>query len=75
LDIEVEREYEAGCADLPSIAHKWFRIPKHHLLDKSVDYKKSWLLIVRTIREALNISEYSIFSSSRALRKWVGLNK
>jgi hypothetical protein len=75
LDIEIEREYEAGYNDLPPSVHKWFRMSKTQLLDQSVEYKKGWLLLVRTIRESLNIAEYSIFSSSRALRKWVGLNR
>jgi hypothetical protein len=75
LDIEVEREYDAGYMDLPLTVHKWFQMSKTQLLGKSVEYKKGWLLIVRTVRESLNIAEYSIFSSSRALRKWVGLNR
>jgi hypothetical protein len=75
LDIEVEREYDIGYEGLPPTVHKWFQISKAQLLDKSIDYKRGWLLIVRTVREALNIADYSIFSSSRALRKWVGLNK
>jgi hypothetical protein len=75
LDIEVEREYEAGYEDLPQNIHKWFRMSKEQLLAQSTDYKKGWLLIVRTVRESLNIADYSIFASSRALRNWVGLNK
>mmetsp|Transcript_5165 Transcript_5165/g.9823 ORF Transcript_5165/g.9823 Transcript_5165/m.9823 type:complete len:275 (-) Transcript_5165:131-955(-) len=75
LDIEIEREYEIGCEDLPQTAHRWFNMTKQQLLEKSIDYKKGWLLIVRKLRESLNIADYSIFSSSRALRKWVGLNK
>mmetsp|Transcript_13250 Transcript_13250/g.24864 ORF Transcript_13250/g.24864 Transcript_13250/m.24864 type:complete len:277 (+) Transcript_13250:387-1217(+) len=74
LDIEIEREYDAGYEDLPPTTHRWFHMSKTQLLEKSVEYKKGWLLIVRTIREALNIAEYSIFSTSRALQKWVGLN-
>jgi hypothetical protein len=73
LDIEVERVYDMGYADLPPSTHKWFRLPKHALMEKSIEYKKGWLLIVRTVRESLKIAEYSIFTSSRALRKWVGL--
>jgi hypothetical protein len=75
LDIEVEKVYDAGYEDLPPATHKWFRMTKHQLMEKSVEYKKGWLLIVRSIRESLNIAEYSIFSSSRALRTWVGLAK
>ena len=75
LDIEVEREYDAGPMDLPQSVHKWFRMSKQQLMEQSVDYKKGWLLIVRTVRESLNIAEYSIFSSSKSLRKWVGLNR
>jgi hypothetical protein len=73
LDIEVERMYDMGYAELPPATHKWFRLQKHALLEKSVEYKKGWLLIIRTIRESLQIAEYSIFTSSRALRTWVGL--
>jgi predicted GH43/DUF377 family glycosyl hydrolase len=75
LDIEVEREFEAGYRDLPQSVHKWFQTSKTELLAKTVEYKKGWLLIVRTVQESLNIVEYSIFSRSRALRKWVGLHK
>jgi hypothetical protein len=44
-------------------------------MEKSTEYKKQWLLIVQTVKEALQIAEYSIFTSSSALRKWIGLNK
>ena len=74
LDIEVEKEFDQGCRDLPTTIHKWFNISKEELLDKSVDYKKGWLLIVKTVKESMKIADYSIFSSSRALRKWVGLS-
>jgi hypothetical protein len=39
------------------------------------DTKKGWLLIVRSLKEALQIADYSIFASSKALRKWIGLQK
>jgi hypothetical protein len=74
LDIEIEREYDQGCATLPVVAHKWFHQTKEELMNKSLDYKKGWLLIIRTIKETLEIAEYSIFTSSRALRKWIGLS-
>ena len=75
LDIEIEKEYDAGYDDLPRTVHKWYSIPKDQLMEKSTEYKKRWLLIVRTVKEALNIAEYSLFTSSRALRKWIGLNR
>jgi len=75
LDIEIEREYDVSCVDLPATVHKWFRMTKPQLLNQSVEYKKGWLLIIRTVRESLDIAEYSIFSSSKALRKWIGLNR
>jgi hypothetical protein len=73
LDIEIEREYDAGYATLPQTAHKWFRQSKDQLLQASVEQKKGWLLIIRSIKEAMKIADYSIFSSSKALRTWVGL--
>jgi exonuclease III len=73
LDIEVEREYDAGYEMLPETVHKWFRFSKDHLLAQSTDYKKGWLLIIKTVKESLNIAEYSIFTSSRSLRRWIGL--
>jgi hypothetical protein len=73
LDIEIEREYEAGYEGLPEVVHKWFQQPKEELLDKSIEYKKGWLLIVKTIKDSLQIAEYSIFTSSKALRRWIGL--
>jgi hypothetical protein len=73
LDIEIEREYEAGYVGLPEVVHKWFQQPKEELLDKSIEYKKGWLLIVKTIKDSLQIAEYSIFTSSKALRRWIGL--
>lgn len=73
LDIEVEREFEAGCEDLPEVTQKWFRQSKEELLARSTEYKKGWLLIVKTTKESLQIAEYSIFTSSMALRRWIGL--
>jgi hypothetical protein len=75
LDIEIEKLYDEGYTDLPQTAKKWFKLQKSELLEKSTEYKKGWVLIVRTIRESLHIAEYSIFSSSKALRNWVGLQK
>jgi hypothetical protein len=73
LDIEVEREFDQGYRDLPAVIHKWYNQSKEELLEKSVEYKKGWLLIVKTMKESMKIADYSIFSSSKALRKWVGL--
>jgi hypothetical protein len=75
LDIEIEREYDLGYDHLPPMAHKWFRQSKAQLLQSSVTQKKGWLLIVRSFKEALQIADYSIFASSKALRKWIGLQK
>jgi hypothetical protein len=75
LDIEIEREYDIGCQDLPASVHKWFYMSKDQLLSQSVDYKKGWLLLIKTVKESMQISDYSIFTGSRALRRWVGLQK
>lgn len=73
LDIEIEREYEAGYEELPTVVHKWFQQSKEQLLARSIEYKKGWLLIVKTVKEARQIADYSIFTSSTALRRWIGL--
>jgi hypothetical protein len=73
LDIEIEKEYTLGCAQLPRSVHKWFQPSLDTILAQTVEYKKGWLLIVRSVKEALNIADYSIFESSQALRKWIGL--
>jgi hypothetical protein len=75
LDIKIERIYDAGCAHLPEVVHKWFQQPKEQLLAQSIEYKKGWVLIVQTVEESLNVAEYSILSSPRALRRWVGLRQ
>jgi Endonuclease/Exonuclease/phosphatase family./Reverse transcriptase (RNA-dependent DNA polymerase). len=74
LDVEVEREFDKGCTDLPISIHKWFNQSKEELLDKSVEYKKGWLLVIKSVKESMQIADYSIFSSSKALRKWMGLH-
>jgi hypothetical protein len=73
LDIAVEQEYDQGCEGLPQIMHKWFRKPKEQLLKESVEYKKGWLLLIKSVKESLNIAEYNIFSLSTSLRRWTGL--
>jgi hypothetical protein len=73
LDIEIEREYEAGYEELPTVVHKWFQQSKEQLLVRSIEYKKGWLLIVKMVKEARQIADYSIFTSSAALRRWIGL--
>jgi hypothetical protein len=75
LDIEIEREYNSGVRQLPQSVHKWFQLPLDDLLAQSIEQKKGWLLIIRTVKESLEIAEYSIFTSSAALRKWIGLGK
>jgi hypothetical protein len=73
LDLEIEKEYRLGCDGLPRSVHRWFQKPLDQLLEQTVDYKRGWLLIIRTVKESLQIAEYSIFTSSRALRRWIGL--
>jgi hypothetical protein len=75
LDIEIEREYDLGCENLPQSVRKWYRPTKAQILSESITYKKGWLLIIRTVKESLAIADYSIFTSSRALRRWVGLSR
>jgi hypothetical protein len=75
LDIEIEREYDAGYEDLPAVVHKWFLQTKEQLMARSIEYKKGWLLIVKTMKESMQIAEYSLFSSSVALRRWIGLQE
>lgn len=71
LDIEIEREYDAGCENLPTVIHPSYRHTKQQLLAQSTEYKKGWLLMVK---ESLEIAEYSIFTSSHALRRWIGMH-
>jgi hypothetical protein len=73
LDIEIEKEYALGCAELPRPIRRWFNQSLEQLMGQTIEYKKGWLLIVRTVKEAMHIAEYSIFSSSKTLRQWVGL--
>jgi len=76
LDIEIEIEYDKGHEGIPLIYHKWWtKQTKEELLESSVVNKKGWLLIVKTLKESLQIAEYSIFTSSRALQKWIGLDR
>jgi hypothetical protein len=65
LDIEIEREYDLGCQNLPATLHRWYNMPKDQLLRQSIEYKKGWLLLIKTVKESMQIEEYSIFASSR----------
>jgi hypothetical protein len=71
LDMEIEQEYEAGCKNLPESVRKWFRPTKEHILSQSLQYKKGWLLIVKSVKESMEIADYSIFASSCPLRRWI----
>jgi hypothetical protein len=73
LDLEIEKEYDKGCHDLPITVHKWFHPSKEEILAKSVDYKKGWLVIVKSVKESQQVADYGIFSTSRTLRNWIGL--
>lgn len=73
LDIEIEREYDAGYQDLPATIHKWYQPSKEEILSKSVEYKKGWLVIVKSVKESMQVADYGIFASLHTLRKWVGL--
>jgi hypothetical protein len=75
LDLEIEKEYDLGYEGIPESYHKWWtQYQKASLLSSSVEQKKGWLLVIKTIKESLQIAEYSIFSSSRTLRNWIGLS-
>jgi len=73
LDLEIEKEYDKGCQDLPTTVHKWFYPSKEEILAKSVEYKKGWLVIVKSVKESRQVADYGIFSTSRTLRNWIGL--
>jgi hypothetical protein len=73
LDIEIEKEYDAGCQDLPVTVHKWFRLPKEDILANSLEYKKGWLVIVKSVRESQKVADFWNIYQSRSLRRWIGL--
>jgi hypothetical protein len=75
LDIEIETEYDAGCEDLPDGIRKWFRPTKQFILNQSPQYKKGWLFLIKSVKESLQIAEYSIFTSSKTLRRWIGFKE
>jgi hypothetical protein len=72
LDVEIEQEYDTGCQNLPEGIRKWFRPSKEHILSQSLQYKKGWLLIVKSVKESMEIADYSVFTSSRPMRRWIG---
>jgi hypothetical protein len=75
LDMEIEAEYDAGCQNLPASIRKWFRPTKAQILSQSLQYKKGWLLIVKSVKESMEIADYSIFASSRSMRRWIGFKQ
>lgn len=72
LDLEIEKEYDAGFHNLPVGIHKWFRPSKEKNLEQTIHYKKGWLLIIKSVKESLDIADLGIFTSSKTLRKWIG---
>jgi hypothetical protein len=57
LDIEIEREYNCGAGNLPQSVHKWFQTPLASLLAQSIEQKKGWLLIIRTVKESIETED------------------
>lgn len=57
LDIEI---FDIGYEGLP-VVHKWFQQSKEELLAKSIEYKKGWLLLVKMVKESMNILQSTVY--------------
>jgi hypothetical protein len=56
----VEKEYDEGFDALPPATHKWFQQSKEQLLAQTTEYKKGWLVIVKSIKLWLSVRSAAI---------------
>ena len=70
----VEKEWEIGLNRLPPMDYSYmFRMKREVLLQKSMEYLKDWLFIIRTSRKVHKDPEWinDEFSKETALKKWI----
>lgn len=72
----VEKEWDIGLNRLPAMDYGYmFRMKKNVLLQKSMEYLKDWLFIMRTSRKVHKDPELieDEFMSQTALKNWIEL--
>ena len=76
LNKSINKEWKIGLSELPMIEYShMFRIKEKELMEKSIEGKKDWLLVVKLARELHEDKERVIdkFDKNEELREWIGL--
>ena len=77
LQTAIKAEWSIGIGRLPaSQFSNYFKVPMKQLLQKSMEYQKHWLMIIRQGRilmDPTNLLQDS-FAESRALQQWIDIS-
>jgi hypothetical protein len=69
----ITSENSRGLDSLHRVYAPYFRIPLADLLTRQISYQKQWFLLIRTAREAVDITFTVAVIGNPSFRRWIGL--
>ena len=74
LPLVITSEHSRGLDTLYRVYAPYFRIPLADLLlTRQISYQKQWFLLIRTAREAVDLTFTVAVIGNPSFRKWIGL--
>ena len=73
LPLVITFEHARGLDTLHRVYAPYFRIPLTDLLTRQTSYQKQWFLLIRTAREAVDLTFSVAVIGNPSFRKWIGL--
>ena len=69
----ITSENSRGLDSLHRVYAPYFRIPLADLLTRQISYQKQWFLLIRTAREAVDLTFTVAVIGNPSFRRWIGL--
>ena len=73
LDTKITDEHGRGWDKSPYRYNPYLGTPLSTILDTYIMAQKNWYLLIKTAWETTSTDKYTIFSSSKPLRTWLGI--
>jgi hypothetical protein len=73
LPLAITSEHSRGLDSLHRVYAPYFRIALADLLTRQISYQKQWFLLIRTAREAVDLTFTVAVIGNPSFRKWIGL--
>ena len=73
LNTAITDENGHGEDTIPDCYNPYFGTPLSTILDTSITAQKFWYHLINMSKDITSIDKYTIFSSSKSLRTWLGI--